>query len=234
MIRLTAGSLVCCVMAVAGLVSARPAIGGQVPFVVSGGSFTVPIDSIKETRFRSIVRQQYDYSCGSAALASLLTHHYEIPKTEQEVFKQMWEHGNQEAIMRLGFSMFDMKQYLASIGIEADGYRVPLDKLASTGVPAITLINTNGYKHFVIIKGIRGEDVLVGDPALGVNAVSRAKFEEMWEGVVFVIREKVEVARRHFNAAEDWSVHGKAPFSTVMQRSGLGAFLISLPRPGDL
>ena len=143
------------------------------PVAVSAGIFNVPVASIKESRFRSIIRQQYDYSCGSAALASLLTYHYGIPKTEQEVFKEMWEHGNQEAIARLGFSMYDMKLYLESIGLRSDGFRVPLDRIAGTRVPAITLINTNGYKHFVVIKAVEGQPSLHRRSGVRTNARGR-------------------------------------------------------------
>ena len=45
--------------------------------------------------------------------------------------------------------------------------RRPLDKLASAGIPAIVLINEHGYNHFVVIKGMRDERVLIGDPSGG-------------------------------------------------------------------
>ncbi len=32
--------------------------------------------SVKEARFTTTQRQQFDFSCGSAAVATLLTHHY--------------------------------------------------------------------------------------------------------------------------------------------------------------
>lgn len=56
-----------------------------------------------------------------------------------------------------------------------------LDTLASAGVPAIALINFNGYRHFVVIKGIREDGVLLRDPALGLRTLPRAQFESMWE-----------------------------------------------------
>lgn len=209
------------------------ATGGEVRLGIAGGFLSVPVTSIKEARFRTVIRQQYDYSCGSAAVASLLTYHYERPTSEQEVFQVMWEGGDKKSIRRLGFSLLDMQRYLASRGFRSDGFKVPLDKLAETRVPAITLINTNGYKHFVVVKGLRDGQVLVGDPALGVKVIPRPVFEQMWEGIVFVIRDKVRIARRHFNSDQTWAVKADAPFGSVMQRGGLGAFLISLPGPGE-
>ncbi|MDV7389798.1 hypothetical protein RZS08_00535, partial [Arthrospira platensis SPKY1] len=41
-----------------------------------GGAVSVPTVSLKGARFIATLRQQYDFSCGSAAVATLLTHHY--------------------------------------------------------------------------------------------------------------------------------------------------------------
>ena len=58
-------------------------------FSAGGASFVLPVTSLKEARFRTTVRQQYDFSCGSAALATLLSHHYDFQVTEQEIFRDM-------------------------------------------------------------------------------------------------------------------------------------------------
>ena len=129
------------------------------------GDFKVHVVSMREARFQTIILQKYDYSCGSAALASLLTYHYDRPTDEETVFKAMFSTGDQEKIQQEGFSLLDMKVHLARQGLVADGYKMTLDRLAKLGVPVITLINTGGYRHFVIIKGIREDDVVIGDPA---------------------------------------------------------------------
>ena len=48
------------------------------PFMAEPGrGYTMPVRTIKEVRlqaaFRTTIHQQYDFSCGSAAIASLLT-----------------------------------------------------------------------------------------------------------------------------------------------------------------
>ena len=103
-------------------------------------AFNVPVTSLIGRRFDTVVRQQYDFSCGSAALATLLRFHYDAPQTEQSVFLGMWQDGDQAQIRRLGFSLLDMKRYLAARGIPADGYRVTSDALrdARTALGAIS------------------------------------------------------------------------------------------------
>ena len=159
-------------------------------FVTQGapiGSFAVSVASFDERRFAGVIRQRYDFSCGSAALATLLRHHYDYNVAEDRAFRGMWAHGDQNQIRRVGFSLLDMKRWLATRGIAADGYQVTLDMIAQTGIPGIALISVKNYRHFVVVKGVRGDEVLIGDPSAGLSVMPRAEFEEVWNGIYFVL-----------------------------------------------
>lgn len=197
------------------------------------GGVNVPTLSFKEARFKHTIKQQYDFSCGSAALATLLTYHYGTAVGEQEVFEAMYEQGDHEQIRQQGFSLLDMKRYLAARGLQADGFRLPLSRLEQVRVPAIALTTINGYQHFVVVKGVRGDEVLVGDPALGLKVIERARFEAGWNGILFLIRERVEQARASFNRQTEWAVRSRAPFGSAFTGSGLATFTLSLPRRAD-
>jgi hypothetical protein len=68
----------------------QPGRAGEVGIhTAAGGQFNVGVTSLKEARFRTVLKQRYDFSCGSAALASLLSFHYERPTTEETVFSAM-------------------------------------------------------------------------------------------------------------------------------------------------
>ncbi len=197
-----------------------------------GGAYSVPATSLRETRFGATVRQQYDFSCGSAALSTLLTHHYGDPVTEQQVFEQMFRRGDHGKIRREGFSLLDMKRYLDARGYEANGFEAPLDKLVRAGIPAIVLINENGYNHFVVVKGVRDARVLIGDPAGGARALRRDAFEAMWVNqIVFVILNRQE--RSRFNAAADWATVPGAPIASGMRREGLAGTAFPRLGPSD-
>lgn len=209
---------------------AMPAVdaaqAGQQVVYGFGGAFSVPVVSIREGRFQTVVRQQHDFSCGSAAVATLLTYHYDRPTTEEEVFTSMYEAGDKERIQKLGFSMLDMKTYLARSGLVADGFHMSLEKLAEIGVPVITLVNMRGYRHFVVVKGVRDGEVIVGDPALGLRIFSVDEFKAMWSGVAFLIRNDARLARSNFNHPRDWRVRQKAPFGTALTRDSLANFTL--------
>lgn len=196
----------------------------------AGGSFAVPVMSLKEKRWTNVVRQQYDFSCGSAAVATLLTYHYETPVDEARAFEEMFVRGNQAKIQAEGFSMLDIKQFLDRRGLRSDGFRMTLDKLADIGVPAIVLINTGGYRHFVVVKGVKPERILVADPAFGTTIWPRDRFEAAWGGgIVLAAREGIEVAQVHFGDIPDWQIRPKAPIGQGIDRSGLATFTLTLP-----
>ena len=212
------------------LIAAAPsAQAGEAVLITPAGQISVSVNSLREARFGTVVRQLHDFSCGSAAVATLLTYHYGHPVTEDAAFATMFAVGDQNAIQKWGFSLADMQRYMEALGYHADGFRIPLDKLEEVGVPAIVLITTKGYSHFVVIKGIKDGDVLIGDPAAGLRAIPRPQFEAMWQGIIFVIRDNVETGKAGFNRPEEWAVRRKAPFGTALDRHGLATFSTMLP-----
>lgn len=206
--------------------------GAQFP-EIAGSTYHVPVSSLKKMRLAGTVLQQYDFSCGSAALATLLTHHYGYPISEQVVLQEMYAHGDQDKIQREGFSLLDMKRYLETIGFEADGFQQPLEKLAEARVPAVALINEGGYHHFVVVKGLEGQRVLIGDPAKGARSVTRREFEAAWVGgLLFVIHSHMQRAK--FNLQADWRAIPRAPMGLGVSFEGMAA--TALPKklgPGD-
>jgi uncharacterized protein len=210
---------------------AAPVAHGQ-PIPVDGIGIRVPVTSIRTARMARTVLQQYDFSCGSAAIATLLTHHYGHPVAEEEVLRAMYAEGDQEKIRKEGFSMLDMKRYLQSIGYAADGFQQTLDKLAQARLPAILLMNENGYHHFVVVKGVSPDRVLVGDPARGVRALPRADLEAAWiGGLLFVIHDHVGQAQ--FDVAADWRAAPRAPLGAGLARHGAPGMDVPKLGPGD-
>jgi predicted double-glycine peptidase len=215
------------------LLLASPFSGVQALELPLGGArFNVPVATLKQLRFSATVRQRYDFSCGSAALATLLTYHYGRPFTEQAIFDSMYRRGDQAKIRKEGFSMLDMQRFLAAIGYRADGFKLPLNKLAEAGLPAIVLITDKGYHHFVVIKGMAGERILVGDPSSGARALTRTAFEAIWVGkLLFVVHGFTGNAR--FNTAADWRAAPVAPLLDAAWRDALVPMGASKLGPGD-
>ncbi len=199
---------------------------------MGGGDVLMPVTSIRQSRLAGTLLQQYDFSCGSAAIATLLTHQYGYAMTEATVFDYMFRNGDQKKIRTEGFSLLDMKRFLLAHGFEADGFEQSLDKLTEARVPAIVLINENGYRHFVVVKGLRGDRVLIGDPASGTRALSRASFMASWQnGLLFVVHNRMTSAR--FNRPADWQAVPQAPLRAGVNRDSLSGATMPKHGPGD-
>jgi predicted double-glycine peptidase len=183
-----------------------------------GGSFTLSVTSWRDIPFRTVVRQQYDYSCGSAAVATLLLFHYGLSVTEADVFRHMYDRGDQTRIRAVGFSMLDMRSYLEARGFRADGLRLPLERLATLDVPTIALITHQNYRHFVVVKGVDANRVLVGDPTFGLQIYTRDEFAQVWNGVVLAIRQAPpNWPAPAYNRAAEWRPWAVAPLDVARQ-----------------
>jgi uncharacterized protein len=164
-----------------------------------GINVTLNTESFQERKYRATVAQRFDFSCGSAALATLLTYNYAIPVNEKEVFKSMYDNGDKAVIAKIGFSLLDIKNYVSRLGLKSNGYKAPLEKLAAVKVPAIVLITVRGYNHFVVLDGVQNGWVLLSDPANGMRSEPVGEFERQWSGVFFLILTHAEDAQARFN-----------------------------------
>jgi predicted double-glycine peptidase len=196
------------------MLAAAPA-SAKVDVTASGETYGLQVMNWRDIPFRTIVRQQYDYSCGSAALATLLRYHYGRHVTEADVFKEMYAHGDQAKIQKVGFSLLDMKHYLDNVGLQADGYKLTLAELAASDRPSIAVMKIGPYRHFVVIKGINGGKVLVGDPALGLKTYALKDFAAQWDGIVFAIHDEGAV-KGAFNQVAEWRPWSTAPLGPAI------------------
>ncbi len=179
-----------------------------------------PVTSLQAQRFENVVPQKLDFSCGAASLATLLRYFYDHPVEEDAIIFSMLENGDRDRIRREGFSLADMKGYAESEGYQTRGYRVKPEVLEQLAIPAITLVNTRGYSHFVVIKGSRAGIVYLADPAMGHRAMRRDDFLEEWSGVLFFV-----AAEREPDAwapLERLDVGADAPVRLVRELDRLG------------
>jgi predicted double-glycine peptidase len=146
-----------------------------------------PLRSWKDMKFDGLIRQQTDFSCGAAVLATVFNAAYGKHTTEAQVLVNMLKVADPQIVKDKGFSLLDMKNYVNGVGFASEGYQVDFDALHHLRVPGIVLLNLRGYHHFVVIRKVTDDVVQIGDPALGNRVMSRRDFERAWNNVVFVI-----------------------------------------------
>ncbi|MBD8696237.1 C39 family peptidase [Stenotrophomonas sp. WHRI 8082] len=171
--------------------SAVAARAGEVRFsgvLPNGALIEQRVESMQERRFRNLVRQHTDYSCGAAALATILKYAYHLDADEATVIEGMMGVSDQQLVRDRGFSLLDIKRYVESMGMRGRGYRVDEARLRNLRVPGLVLMDVRGFRHFVVMKQVRGDIVEVADPILGNRSLPLAEFLEAWPSrAVFIV-----------------------------------------------
>lgn len=134
----------------------------------------IPVKSWKTLRDRQIVKQDQDYSCGAASLATLLNGFYGQKLTEEQLLKAM-DKGDARA------SFDDMARALPKFGFRAQGFAASWEQLARLKMPVVVYIKVRKDDHFSVLRGISGNTVWLADPSLGNRTYSRAQFLDMWQ-----------------------------------------------------
>lgn len=149
----------------------------------------VQLEPMSELKFRNVVRQAYDYSCGSAALTTMLDYYLGRNLEERQVMEGLLRFGEADKIVqRRGFSLLDMKRFVAALGYKSGGFKAEFKDLDDLEHPAIVPVHYAGFKHFVVVRDVYNDHVFVADPSLGNISFTRTRFEEVWDqNVLFVI-----------------------------------------------
>lgn len=149
----------------------------------------VVVNPLVEQQFKNIVHQAYDYSCGSAALTTVLNGYLGRQFEERQIMDGLLKYGETEKIVqRRGFSLLDMKRLVTALGHPSGGYKGTFEDLKKLDHPAIVPIHYGGFKHFVVVKTYKEGRVFVADPALGNISFPEERFKNIWENnVMFIV-----------------------------------------------
>lgn len=134
----------------------------------------IQVKSWKELRDDNIVKQDLDYSCGAASVATLLNQFFYQNITEEQILKIM-DKGDLKA------SFLDMQKALNKLGYNSQGLAVSYNTLSSLKAPVIVYIKHRKTDHFSVIRGINEQFIWLADPSLGNRILSKEQFLEVWQ-----------------------------------------------------
>ncbi|RPC33962.1 peptidase C39, partial [Neisseria meningitidis] len=134
----------------------------------------IHVRSWKARRDSGIVKQDLDFSCGAASIATLLNNFYGRHYSEAEILDKM-----DKTQMRASFD--DMQRIMPELGFEAQGYALPFEQLVQLKIPVIVYLKYRKNNHFSVLNGINGETVLLADPSLGHVSMSKSQFLSAWK-----------------------------------------------------
>lgn len=154
----------------------------------------------KALRDQGVVRQEKDFSCGLAALATMLTYYFDIPVSEAELLDRLelpdperlgrvlsgvdrapGERAQLQMLQERGVSLAILADLARDYGLRAQGVSLAAQTLSRLSIPAIAYIEPDGEPHFTLIRGVDGRgNVQVADPSWGNRLFSAPDFARVF------------------------------------------------------
>jgi ABC-type bacteriocin/lantibiotic exporter with double-glycine peptidase domain len=128
-----------------------------------------------------LVRQREGNDCGPAALATIAAYHgcsFAYDDLAEEI-----------ALDRGGTDLLTLSVVARRIGFHTQGIKVSYDDIPQCRLPAIAHVHRwVGGGHFVVIYRCTPTRVVLGDPAAGLQTISRTAFCRRSTGYLLIIQ----------------------------------------------
>jgi len=137
----------------------------------------------REDLFKNkVVLQTSNFSCGAAALATLINCYLGGNTTEEEI---LYLSGEVHSLQ--GISFLGLKRAAEAKGYIAQGFRLDMPTLERLNFPVLVFIRRDDRPHFVVVQKIDQERIFLADPGQGCIRMSHAKFIRIWQGETLII-----------------------------------------------
>jgi predicted double-glycine peptidase len=131
-------------------------------------------------RDAGVVRQSQDFSCGIAALATILTHYYGDAVSEAALLAEFLEARTADdtaVVEDMGVSFADLEQLARMRGFPTLGISLDHRDLKKLSQPVIVALNTGGRAHFSVLRRVEsGTTFLLADPSWGNRRLGESEF----------------------------------------------------------
>jgi predicted double-glycine peptidase len=150
--------------------------------------------------FRQVVRQQFETSCGAAAVATILTYFFNEPTTEADILRLV---APEEKAPSRGLSIDDLKRAALARGYRVASHQIELSVLQALPEPAIVVLCPTSncppnIFHFSVFQGSTSTAVRLADSSRGELVMGLESFNKIWSGFVLVLGKNVNKNRDFF------------------------------------
>jgi len=139
----------------------------------------------------------YEYGdqgyCANDCVLHVL-HRFGIAETPYGLFLSINDYSNDTYKL---ISFFDLKSYFNYLGFTAEAYFLSIDDIEKMPGEKICHYEND---HFVVIEEIDEKSVIIYNPPLRINKISRQTFMEKWDGYVLIIEKtnKLFISPRYY------------------------------------
>lgn len=131
------------------------------------------IVTFKDLRDERIQKQQLDFSCGAASVATVLRSYYGIDVTENDILNLLDDDNR--------YTFRDLANVVAKWNFHGVGMEIGFSDLKNLKIPAIAYIRYRETDHFTVIRGMSPGIVQLADPAFGNRRFRDRLFRKYWE-----------------------------------------------------
>ena len=147
--------------------------------------------SWKALREEQVAMQKFDFSCGTASLATLMRYSFADGSAREkdllaDILEQMTPEQIEDRRVR-GLSMLDLRNCARRRGYTADGYKLELPDLRQLTEPVVVHLTRDDVPHFAVLRGIRGDRAYLADPSIGNLTLRTSTFTREWTGYVLLL-----------------------------------------------
>lgn len=180
---------------------ARAADGERAPVRTPDLNVRKWVWSYKEIKERGIVMQEFDYSCGAAALATIARYYWgdDIGETHFLDLLPKLNLNEKELKDRIenGLTLTDLRNLANKGGYQATMARVTFRELSQGKVPVVVGIVVKKHEHFAVFRGADDRRVYLADPIRGQVRLPIEDFLEQWQknAILIVAKPNVEVKK---------------------------------------
>lgn len=141
----------------------------------------------------TLIRQQTEFDCGSAALATLLSFYAdEEVEPARLIGARPWASDEWQGVQRDGFSLSQLAEMAAALNVQTSVLWLPIRSLSSIQLPVLVYLPLPSGPHFSVLTGIAGEHVTLADPSQGALLWTLGQFLSAWapegEGALLLVR----------------------------------------------
>ena len=140
-------------------------------------TFTNPIEHLNKKARVPVVLQSEAAECGLACLNMIAQFYGD--KRDLTVLRQ------QLCVSLRGATLKDVMHIATSMGFQTRALKIEMDDLSSLTCPAILHWNMN---HFVVLTGVKSNEVWINDPAVGLRKLSLAEASRSITGIALEVK----------------------------------------------
>ncbi len=179
--------------------TALAAVGSRAPIRDPAHTFQGYVWSWIELKRRNVVMQKYDYSCGAAALATILQYYWEDDVSEKQILDAMLKVLTIDEVkdrIKNGMSITDLRRSAVELGYLSSIGTMTFEQLSQSKIPVVVPLKLKGFDHFVVYRGVANGRVYIADPVRGNVRPTIPEFCGQWQkNAILVVIKKGEQPR---------------------------------------